>query len=99
MWSPWSVADKNAVEKIQIHAVNMVSGLAGRNYEEKCREIGLQTLEERRNQPDLTQAHKTITGKDKVNPELLFEKVRTRPGAVTRKREATRTIWKESGQD
>ena len=86
VWSPWSVADKNAIEKIQIRAVNMVSGLTGSTYEEKCRELGLQTLEERRNQQDLTQAHKILTGKDKVNPEILFEKVRTRPGPVTRER-------------
>ena len=64
----------------------MIAGLSGTNYEDKCRELGLQTLEERRNQQDLIQAYKILTNKDKVDPNQLFTKVITRPGAVTRER-------------
>ena len=85
-WSPWLVADKETIEKVQIRAVNMVSGLKGTTYEEKCAELGIDTLQRRRDQADLTQAYKILNHKDKVRPELLFDKVQTRPGLVTRGR-------------
>ena len=34
-WSPWTVADKEVLEKVQKRAVGLVSGLAGKTYEEK----------------------------------------------------------------
>ena len=47
-WSPWTEADKATIEKVQIRAVKMISGLSGTTYEEKCKELGLDTLEDRR---------------------------------------------------
>ena len=46
-WCPWTVADKDALEKVQKRVVNMVSGLQGKTYEERLVECGLTTLEER----------------------------------------------------
>ena len=83
-WSQWSMADINLLEKVQSRAVNMVSGLKGETYEEKCRELQLDTLEQRRKNQDLAQAYKIMSGKDKVNPDLLFNKVPVRLGAATR---------------
>ena len=60
---------------MQIKAVNMVAGLKGRTYEDKCKELGLDTLECRRNKQDLLQAYKIFKGKDKVDPDLLFTRV------------------------
>ena len=54
-WSPWSETDKLVIENVQKRAVNVISGLTGTTYEEKCRELGLDTLEDRRNKQDLTQ--------------------------------------------
>jgi hypothetical protein len=45
-WSPWLEADKEVLEKVQKRAVNMISGLKAKTYEEKLRELGLTTLEE-----------------------------------------------------
>jgi hypothetical protein len=49
VWSPWSVTDKDRLEKAQ------------KDYEEKLRDVGLLALEERRNQADvhlhITQDH------------------------------------------
>ncbi len=64
----------------------MVSGLGGTNYEEKLKELGLTTLEERRHQADMLQAYKIITGKDNVQRESWFKMaaegvVRTRQAA------------------
>ena len=51
----------------------MVSGLTGKTYEDKLRELGMVTLEERRHQLDMLQAYKILTGKDKVNKEIWFK--------------------------
>ena len=40
-WVPWTAEDKQLLERVQQQAVKMISGLRGRTYEEKCKEIGL----------------------------------------------------------
>jgi ribonucleases P/MRP protein subunit RPP40 len=61
-WSPWLQADKEVLEKVQRRAVNMVSGLRSREYEDRLRELGLTTLEERRHQADMLQMYKILNG-------------------------------------
>ena len=61
-----SETDKELIEKVQRRAVKMISGLTGSTYEEKCKELGLDTLEERRRQQDLMQTYKIFGGKDRV---------------------------------
>ena len=82
-WSPWNEADKAMIEKVQIRAVNCISGLQG-TYEEKCKELGLDTLEERRRKQDLLQTYKICNGKDKIKPDLLFTTVGENPDRQTR---------------
>ncbi len=43
----------------------MVSGLKGTEYEERLKELGLITLEERRHQADMLQTFKIVRGIDK----------------------------------
>jgi ribonuclease P/MRP protein subunit RPP40 len=74
-WSPWLEADKSCLEKFQQRTVSMISGLKGTTYEEKLREIGLTTLEERRHQADMLQAFKIIRGFDKVDSSTWFQGV------------------------
>ena len=50
----------------------MISGLAGRNYEDKLKELGMVTLEERRHQTDMCQTYKILSGKEKVDPTSWF---------------------------
>ena len=57
---------------MQMRAVRMVSGLAGREYEERLAELGLTTLEERRHQQDMVQVFKILSGSDKVKRETWF---------------------------
>ena len=52
-WSPWTEADKPVLEKVQRRAVGMVSGLKETTNEVRVKEMGLQTLEERRHQADM----------------------------------------------
>ena len=50
----------------------MVSGLEGKTYEEKLKECGLTTLEERRVRGDMIQVWKTLHGQVDVDPSTLF---------------------------
>ncbi len=61
------------LEKIQKRAVNMVSGLKASTYEEKLKELGLTTLEERRHQTDMEQVYKIVTGSDMVKSDSWFQ--------------------------
>jgi hypothetical protein len=83
-WSPWLISDIQTVEKVQEKAVGMISGLKGRNYEEKCKELEIETLQERREINDMAQVFKLISGKDKISRVTLFNHVppgRTRMAA------------------
>jgi ribonuclease P/MRP protein subunit RPP40 len=60
------------LEKIQRRAVNMVSGLKAGTYEEKLKELGLTTLEERRHHADMTQVYKILMEKDMVKSDTWF---------------------------
>jgi ribonuclease P/MRP protein subunit RPP40 len=50
----------------------MISGLAGRTYEGRLKELGIVTLEERRHQMDMQQTYKILSGKEKVVPSCWF---------------------------
>lgn len=51
----------------------MVSGLRTNTYEERLKEIGLTTLEERRHQTDMIQTYKILHGKDRVEKDTWFK--------------------------
>ena len=44
----------------------MVTNLKGRTYSQRLMELGMITLEERRERGDLIQAYKVLTGKEMV---------------------------------
>ena len=72
-WAPWYEADKECLERVQKRAVKMVSGLRAKSYEEKLKELGITSLEERRNQLDMLQTYKIMNGKDNVARNTWFE--------------------------
>jgi hypothetical protein len=71
-WSPWAEVDKEVLEKIQRRAISMVSGLKGKDYNQKLLELGLTTLEERRHQVDMIPTFKIVRGFDKVDRDTWF---------------------------
>ena len=71
-WSPWQEGDKECLEKVQKRAVGMVSGLTAKNYEDRLKELGITTLEERRHQIDMVQTYRILHGKDRVEPKTWF---------------------------
>jgi hypothetical protein len=54
-WAPWLEGDKAVLEKVQEKALNAISGLAANNYIEKCKELNIETLAERRERHDMLQ--------------------------------------------
>jgi hypothetical protein len=63
------------------------SGLKALTYEEKLKELGLTTLEERRQQADMVQVYKIVNGKDMVDSQtwcqLKAHKEHCRPTVTT----------------
>jgi hypothetical protein len=82
-WSPLQEGDKEVLEKVQKRAVRMISGLEGKTYKERLKEVGLLSLEERRHQADMVQTYKIVTGKDMVKSETWFQS-ETLTGRATR---------------
>jgi hypothetical protein len=61
------------LERVQEKAVKMVSGLLGKTYEEKCHELNLQTLQERRQLQDmaLDLVHKFVNGDTDISEPIF----------------------------
>ena len=74
-WSPWLEQDKKALEKVQERAVKMVSGLQSNNYKDRLKELGLQSLEDRRVRGDMIQVWKILHNYDNLNKNEFFEPV------------------------
>ncbi len=72
-WAPWYETDKECLEKVQRRAVRMISGLKATSYEEKLKELGISTLEERRKYLDMMKTYKVMTGKDNVERSTWFD--------------------------
>ena len=64
--------NKVLLEKVQRRAIRMVSGLKGKTYEERLKELGLTTLEARRERGDMIEVFKILTGKEDVDPGAWF---------------------------
>jgi ribonucleases P/MRP protein subunit RPP40 len=73
VWSPWLECDKKVVEGVQKRMVKMISGLYGSTYEERLVEIGLHSLEYRREKADMVQVFKMIKGIDNVDYKNWFQ--------------------------
>lgn len=95
-WAPWTREDIESIEKVQERAIKQVSGLTGRTYKERLRELDMQTLEERRGEMDLIQAFKILRGIDKVDRGQWFRTIGN--DRVTRARQGPDTLQIERAQ-
>jgi ribonucleases P/MRP protein subunit RPP40 len=77
VWSPWSLADVQMLEDVQKKAVNMISGLVSRSYEDRLAELNLWTLEKRREMLDMVQVHKIVNRVGNVKCGLKFVRDRS----------------------
>ena len=71
-WNPWFQADIDCLENVQRRAIRMVSGLHGKTYEDKLREVGLTTLKERRIRGDMLLTWRARSGNLHLDPDQWF---------------------------
>ena len=83
-WAPWSAGDKEVLEKVQRRAVKMISGLQGATYEDRLKELKLQTFEDGRKMFNLVQTLKILKGFDNVKTETWFIMVGENQARITR---------------
>ena len=84
-WSPWTVGDKEVLERVQRRALGMVTNWRSRTYEARLAEVGMTTLEDRRARGDMIATYKVLSGKDRVEPSLLFGLPENGTGLQTRR--------------
>ena len=77
-WAPWTQADIQCLKSVQQRAVRAISGLRANTYEEKLKELGIPSLQERRVEIDMVQTFKIVRGIDTVECELWFERADSR---------------------
>ena len=94
-WSPWLEGDKKKLEAVQERAIKMISGLKGKTYEEKCRELGLETLEERRDRQDMAEVHRMMQEEEKESRRGVLQVIGTRGGTTTRRAADSTSLQKQ----
>ena len=83
-WSPWLLGEIETLERVQRRAVKQITGLQSTTYEGKLKELGIQTLKERRIRSDMITTYKILKGYVNVNPETWFQQVGNQPLRHTR---------------
>ena len=83
-WNPWTAQDKELIEKVQVRAINMISGLKGSTYIEKLTELKLMSLEDRRTRFDMLQTFKIVHGIDRVDRDKWFKMAAEHSQRITR---------------
>ena len=76
-WTPWCQKDKELLENVQNRAVRMISGLKSENYEDRLKELGLTSLEERRHRADMALVHSLMHGLGNINVDDWFQRADT----------------------
>jgi len=61
-WSPHYVKDRELLERVQHRFTRMFPDLKEKPYSSRLTELGLYTLEERRNRADLIEVYKMLNG-------------------------------------
>ena len=72
-WSPHYQKDKKLLEKVQHRFTRMITSLKSLQYEARLQELGLWTLEERRNRADLIEVFKMAHGFSAIPLTDMFQ--------------------------
>ena len=75
VWSPHKKKDIRKLERIQRTATKMVPELKDLNYEERLEEMGLPTLQKRRERGDLITMYKLVNQMEKVDRQDLVRHI------------------------
>ena len=68
-WNPWLQKDIIALEKVQQRLVRSLSDKRGNDYEERLKNIGMSTLQDRRQRGDIIQTFKAVKGINRVDAD------------------------------
>ena len=71
-WSPYSKKYIEELEKVQRRATKLSPDLKDLPYEERCRLLGLTTLEKRRQRGDLIETYKILNGMENIDYDMFF---------------------------
>ena len=75
VWCPWTLEDIRVLENVQKPVINRISNLQSVSYEDKIKEVGIQTLEARRLRFDMIHTYETLNHKIAVNADIWFTRV------------------------
>ena len=71
-WNPWLQKDVDTLEKVQKRLVRSFSDKRGENYDERLKNAGLTSLENRRRRGDQIQTFKAVKGISRVESNEWF---------------------------
>ena len=89
-WSPYYQKDIETLEKVQRRATKLIPRLKYLSYDERLRILGITRLEQRRLRGDLIETYKLVTHKEKVHPDIFFQRnlntqLRGHPSKISQK--------------
>ena len=83
-WNPTKRGDVNVLENVQRRSLRLIGNLKATSYDDKLKELGLQSLEDRRIRGDQIETFKYLHGYNDADPHRLFTFVRDRHAKDTR---------------
>jgi len=83
-WNPSKVEDINTLEKVQRRALRMINDQGDASYETKLRNIGMTTLQARRERGDMIQVYKFLNDASGLDKNEYFNFVQERHTIATR---------------
>ena len=92
-WSPYLQQDIDLLERVQRRATKLVPTIAHLPYEMRCRELGIQTLRDRRVRGDMIEVYKLLNGMENIDYRNFFNLSHRQSRGHSRKLE-TPTGWR-----
>jgi hypothetical protein len=97
-WFPLTEQDEHRLEKVQMKATKLVSGLKTLTYTDQLTKLNMSTIAQRRTRGDLIQLHKILSGKNIIawNRPLNKAERRASLGPCQNTRQVVRLIQEKS---
>ncbi|KAK3878850.1 hypothetical protein Pcinc_016538 [Petrolisthes cinctipes] len=72
-WSPYLLRDIRSLERVQRRVTKLVPGFAQLSYEERCRRLDIQSLQNRRIRGDMIETFKLLHGYEDIPSSRFFQ--------------------------
>merc|ERR1712074_441361 len=73
VWSPYKIGQIKLLQRVQRRATRLVPQLKDLCYDDRLAQLGLTRLYERRHRGDMIETYKILTGKERIDPNTLFQ--------------------------